>query len=180
MKTIYFVRHAQAEGQPREARLTKIGEEQAQQLVEFFKDKQVDFIYSSPFTRALATIRPFAESRGLEIRKDGRLEERVLSSSEHPDWKEMLRLSFEDFTLEYDGGESCGSGFDRAGSILSEAMAGPFQNILFVTHGNLMTLLLRHIDDRFGVNELFSLTNPDVYEIKIDESTRQWKRVWMP
>ncbi|MED1205245.1 histidine phosphatase family protein [Heyndrickxia acidicola] len=179
MKTIYFIRHAQAEGQPREARLTKKGEEQAQQLAEFLNDKQIDCIYSSPFERALSTIQPFAALQGLEVKKDKRLEERVLSSNMHPDWKEMLRLSFEDFTLVYDGGESCGSGFERAGSILDEAITGKSENIVFVTHGNLMTLLLRHIDSCFGVTELFSLTNPDVYEINIDETGRQWKRIWL-
>ncbi|MGD6841439.1 histidine phosphatase family protein [Bacillus infantis] len=80
MKTLYIVRHAKAEGQPFESRLTEEGRRQAVELAGFFKDRPVDFIYSSPFIRALETVGPLAESKGLDVSADSRLGERVLSS----------------------------------------------------------------------------------------------------
>lgn len=53
MKTIFLVRHCKAAGQAPEARLTDEGQKQAEQLVYFFKDEDIEAIYSSPFVRAL-------------------------------------------------------------------------------------------------------------------------------
>ena len=36
---------------------------------------------------------------------------------------------------------------------------------LLVTHGNLMTLLLKRFNDRIGFPEWQQLTNPDIYRI---------------
>ncbi|WP_284521660.1 histidine phosphatase family protein [Cytobacillus pseudoceanisediminis] len=103
MKTFYVVRHAKAEGQPFSARLTESGREQALKLIDFFKDKEINRIYSSPFVRAMETIRPLAQSRNLEIVEESRLGERVLSSILFDDWQEKLKQSFSDFELVFEG-----------------------------------------------------------------------------
>jgi 2,3-bisphosphoglycerate-dependent phosphoglycerate mutase len=178
MKTIYIVRHANAEGQPKEACLTIEGKQQSEQLAQFFSLKPIDKIYSSPFLRAIETIRPLAESRNIFVIQDERLSERVLSNRNFADWKEKLKWSFEDFDLVFEGGESSQSGFERAVSIVEEVIRNDDRQIVLVTHGNLMTLILRYFNEKVGINELFALTNPDVYEITIDEDRRNVKRIW--
>ena len=179
MKTIYVVRHAKAEGQPRESHLTMEGNKQAEQLVHFFQDKPIDRIISSPFLRTLQTIQPLAEMRKLPIIQDERLAERVLSSRDYPDWKEQLSLSFENFEMVLEGGESNQSGYERACSILEEIIQGDDKNVILVTHGNLMTLLLRYFNDKAGIDELFALSNPDVYEISINGEQKSMTRIWI-
>ncbi|NOZ43944.1 MAG: histidine phosphatase family protein [bacterium] len=42
-------------------------------MAERYADTQVDVIYSSPLQRCLDTIRPLAESKGLEINQDAQI-----------------------------------------------------------------------------------------------------------
>lgn len=176
MKTIYIVRHAKAEGQPFHASLTAEGGEQARHLASFLEKYPVEAIYSSPFKRALQTIQPFAERKGLSINEDDRLGERILSETDLTDWKGKLRESFEDFSLSFPGGESNAQGMARAASFIEFVVERKDDHIVVVSHGNLTTLLLRYFDEKYGYDELFALTNPDVYLVKVDEG--RVERVW--
>ncbi|MBA4538205.1 histidine phosphatase family protein [Bacillus aquiflavi] len=178
MKTIYLVRHGKAEGQPFSAPLTDKGREQARALVDFFKDRQVDKIYSSPYKRAVETITPVAENKKLNIIEDDRLSERVLSNTSFSDWQEKLKASFADFELVFEGGETQASGMKRAVSILEDVLAAKHQHIILVSHGNLTTLLLRYFNQQFGYHELMEMTNPDVFEVVISKNQPILRRIW--
>lgn len=178
MKTFYIIRHAKAEGQPFSAKLTDRGRKQAQMLIAFFKDKEINRIYSSPFVRALETIKPLAESRNLDIIEDKRLGERVLSSVNYEDWQDKLKESFSDFELVFEGGESHSSGMERAASILKDLIASEEDHIVLVSHGNLSILLLRYFDEKVGFDHLMKMSNPDVFEIKGTHEGAVWKRIW--
>ncbi|MDM5229264.1 histidine phosphatase family protein [Cytobacillus sp. NJ13] len=178
MKTFYIVRHAKAEGQPFSAKLTESGREQALKLIDFFKGKEINRIYSSPFVRAIETIRPLAQSRNLEIVEESRLGERVLSSFLFDDWQEKLKQSFSNFDLVFEGGESHSSGMERAASLLDELIASNENHFVLVSHGNLSTLLLRYFDESAGFEHLMKMSNPDVFEIKADSEGAVWRRIW--
>ncbi|GLB58102.1 histidine phosphatase family protein [Cytobacillus sp. NCCP-133] len=178
MKTVYIVRHAEAEGQPISANLTAIEKEQALKLADYFKGKEINHIYSSPFVRAIETIRPLAESRNLEIIEETRLGERVLSSTLFGNWQEKLKQSFSDFELVFEGGESLTSGIERAASLLKELISSNEDHIVLVSHGNLSTLLLRYFDERVGYGHLMEMSNPDVFEIQVSNESAVWKRIW--
>ncbi len=80
-KTIYVIRHCEAEGQAADAPLTERGWLQAKELAGFVSERKVDRIISSPFLRAIQSIKPFADIKNLEIEQEERLTERVLSST---------------------------------------------------------------------------------------------------
>jgi 2,3-bisphosphoglycerate-dependent phosphoglycerate mutase len=178
LKILYIVRHAKAEGQPFESRLTEEGRKQAVKLAGFFKDKPVDFIYSSPFIRALETVGPLAESKGLDVSADSRLGERVLSSLYFDDWQDKLTQSFDDFGLRFENGETQEEGMARAASILEEALQRPEEHILLASHGNLSTLLLRYFDGQSGFDVLMKMSNPDVFRIAISVDGHVLERIW--
>ncbi|WP_080845313.1 histidine phosphatase family protein [Cytobacillus gottheilii] len=178
MKTIYVVRHAKADGQDFEAKLTDSGKEQAHLLKTFFKDKQIEVIYSSPFIRAIETIKPLAQERGLQIVEDARLGERVLSSEMFPDWQDKLQKSFDDFDLVYEGGESQASGMNRAQEMIQHILQLEVNNIVLVSHGNLTTLLLRYFDQKIGFKEHMEMSNPDVFEITVENEQAALRRLW--
>ncbi len=46
-----------------------------------------------------------------------------------------------------------------------------------VTHGNLMTLLLKSVDDAAGFAEWESLASPDVYRVNYTEGVAHVKRI---
>lgn len=171
-KLIYLVRHCQAAGQAPEAELTAKGEEQAQELARFFKGIDVAHIISSPFTRVIQSIEPTSDMRGLQIEVDSRLSERVLSTEDLPDWMERLEESFGNLDLKLMGGES---GNEATARGMEAVVNAPDRSIL-VSHGNLMGLLLKKMDASYGFKEWKELSNPDVYEVSLDEGSM--KRIW--
>ncbi|MEH7883037.1 histidine phosphatase family protein [Bacillus sp. JJ1609] len=178
MKTVYLVRHASAEGQPIDAPLTEQGRRQALALVEFFKQKEIDLIFSSPFKRAIDTIKPLSDSKKIKIIEDSRLGERVLSTVSFEDWRDKLKQSFDDFDLVFEGGESHTAGMERAKSLLEDILCSKDENILLVSHGNMTTLLMRYFNESFGYDCLMEMTNPDVFELVVSDEKTILKRIW--
>ncbi|HLU21640.1 MAG TPA: histidine phosphatase family protein [Bacillaceae bacterium] len=104
-KSIFVVRHCKAVGQQPEAQLTEEGINQSLSLVRFFSTYNIDRIISSPFTRAIQSITPYAKKRNINIEIDNRLAERTLSNQSYHDWMEKLKKTFTDMDLKYDSGE---------------------------------------------------------------------------
>lgn len=179
MKNLYVVRHAKAEGQPFDAKLTEAGREQAEALVDLFKGIPVERILTSPFIRAVETIRPLAKKKGLDLETDDRLKERVLAGQSFEDWKEKLQESFSDFDLLFEGGESNRSGLSRVESLLNDVEKMAETNIVLVSHGNLSTLILHFFDKNYGYEHLLEMTNPDVFHITWNfGNDATIKRIW--
>ncbi|RXI98612.1 histidine phosphatase family protein [Anaerobacillus alkaliphilus] len=168
-KKIYLIRHCAAEGQASEAKLTKEGEIQAEELAQFFKDMRVDRIISSPFQRALQTIQPLAAIRDIQIEMDDRLAERILSSENLVDWQSKLMETFSDLDLTFPGGESSRDAIKRIVSVVEDIFLSEEENTIIVTHGNLLSLFLHHIDETFGFDEWKALSNPDVFLVREGE-----------
>jgi 2,3-bisphosphoglycerate-dependent phosphoglycerate mutase len=178
LKKIYLIRHCEAEGQQAEAQLTDNGLNQASNLAEFFSDIQIDRIISSPYTRAIQSIKPLAEHLNIEIEKDHQLTERVLSTKNLPDWFEKLRTSFDNLELKFEGGESSQEAMNRIAEVVEEVFNNETNNSIIVTHGNLMALLLKYYNHDFGFEEWQNLSNPDVYLLKNEKNQVTYERVW--
>ncbi|TDL82449.1 histidine phosphatase family protein [Peribacillus frigoritolerans] len=178
VKHLYLIRHCQAHGQKVSASLTVAGFQQAERLVSFFEGKKIDRILSSPFRRAVQTADPLAAARGLEIERDDRLAERVMSGTDMADWKEKLKETFDDFTLAFEGGESNESGMKRVSSLLGDLQAADESHIVLVSHGNLSVLLLRSFEESYGYDHMMKMSNPDVFHIEINEHERKIRRIW--
>jgi 2,3-bisphosphoglycerate-dependent phosphoglycerate mutase len=166
MKRIYLIRHCEAEGQPSEAPLTDKGHKQAIRLSEYFKGIPIDSIISSPFKRAIQSIEPLAKRENLEIETNELLTERILSNQNLSDWLEKLRATFDNLDLKYEGGESSNEAMKRIIEVVEKAFNSEAQNIMIVTHGNLLSLLLKHYNHHFGFEDWKSLSNPDVFLLK--------------
>jgi 2,3-bisphosphoglycerate-dependent phosphoglycerate mutase len=156
--------------------LTAAGILQAGQLAEFFDGIEVDSIITSPFARARQTGWPLAERKNLHVDVDSRLGERVLSSTDFKDWLIKLEDTFLDLHLKYEGGESSSEAMTRVCDVLEEL--GDGSRTVLVTHGNLMSLLLRCYDERFGFEQWQALTNPDVYVLRIKDEISVVERIW--
>lgn len=77
MTKIIFIRHGRTDYNEAEkfdciwvASLTQDGKNQADNLVEIFKDENISAIYSSPFQRCVDTVRPLSEAKGIMITQD--------------------------------------------------------------------------------------------------------------
>lgn len=161
LKKIYVIRHCEAEGQLPEARLTKKGYQQALKLSSYFSEMNIERILSSPFIRAIETIQPFAEIFDIKVEKNENLTERVLSNQNLPDWLEKLSKTFDDNELKYEGGESSREAMQRIVGVVEEVFKSEYNNAIIVTHGNLMSLLLKFYNNHFGFENWKNLSNPD-------------------
>ena len=110
-------------------------------------------IVSSPHTRAVESAEPLARSLGLPVETDPRLRERALASVSLPHWRERVRGSFADPDLCLEGGESSRTATERAAAVIADALTYPAPVAAVVTHGNLLSLILRHLDRRYGFDE---------------------------
>ncbi|ATP40930.1 histidine phosphatase family protein [Solibacillus sp. R5-41] len=180
MKKLYVIRHCEAEGQNPEAALTEKGYKQAIELKNFFCDKKIERIITSPYQRAIESIQPLAKTLNIEIEHDNRLSERVLSNTVLSDWLEKLELTFQDFELKFEGGESSSEAKKRILELVEQIQDEEFNHIILVTHGNLMSLLLNHFNNDFGFNEWKNLSNPDIYVLEFPKNKAIYKRIWKP
>ncbi|WP_144532926.1 histidine phosphatase family protein [Bacillus pumilus] len=179
MKTYYIVRHCQANGQSEDASLTPQGIAQSHALAQFFSSIHLNQIISSPYKRAIQTSEPLAYAKKLEVKIDQRLAERLLSSKPMDDWYEKLNLSFTDLHLTCEGGESSHEAMNRIVEVLYEQINSEKDHTLFVTHGNIMTLLLKHANPAIGFKEWEKLSNPDVFVLKYFKPDHiEIERIW--
>jgi len=165
IKTLYLIRHCSAAGQEPDAPLTEEGARQAEDLANWLTGKGIESIISSPYSRAYNSILPFSQRQGLTIHTDDRLVERALCAGTLPDWRDRLAETFEDLDLRLQGGETSRAAMARASAVVNEAISGACHTIILVTHGNLLTLLLKHFDGAFGFEDWQRMTNPDVYKV---------------
>jgi 2,3-bisphosphoglycerate-dependent phosphoglycerate mutase len=150
--TILLVRHAEpvAPGHPRypenDRPLSRLGRCQAERLRDELAGEAVAAVYSSPYPRALQTVQPLARLHGLDVTIVDDLRERLLSAEPVADWREQLRRSWLDFSLEVSGGESSAGAQLRIRTVLDELAARHVgETAVVASHGNLIALGLHAI-----------------------------------
>lgn len=178
VKNIYIIRHCKAEGQSSDAPLTNNGFSQAKKLADFLSDKQVDYIVSSPFKRAVQSIKPYAEKRGIEVAVDNRLSERVLSPVPLSDWLEKLEAAFYDLDMRYEGGESGNEAMKRIIAVVDDIVESDSDNAVMVAHGGIISLLLQYYEATYSFEQWKNLSNPDVYLLSLSQGNHLLKRLW--
>ena len=183
-KLVHVVRHCWPEGQEPAAPLTPEGRVQAAALADFLVEAsradgvRIERIISSPFARAQQSAAPLAARVGIAIETDARLRERSLTTASRSDWRDLVRASFDDLDLRLEGGESNRTAMHRAAAVLEGIRRHPAQTTALVTHGNLLTLLLKCLDGRVGFDEWGRLTYPDVFRVALRDGGPQVARIW--
>lgn len=107
----------------------------------------------------------------------------MLSAAALEDWMSKLEKTYLDMDLSYEGGESSNEATARGISVIHDIMSSPESNVLIVTHGALMSLILRAYNPQFGFDEWKKLSNPDVYRLELDPVKGPHsvlERVWEP
>ena len=185
LEMILLVRHCSALGQSPEAELSESGKIQTEklsnELATFFN---ITRIISSPFKRAIETVKPLANKFNLEIECDELLMERILFEEENCDgWEDKLKHSFVDFNFKASkGGESNSECQSRARKFLQKLEKSSGVTVV-VSHGNLIATLLSLNGEAqaFGYEEMCSLSRPDVFILNFNFESKQllsFDRIW--
>ena len=176
--TILLIRHCASLGQGETAGISPSGAVAADALAKRLLSLELDAIYSSPYRRALATIEPFATRASMTVAIDERLKERVLADEDRDDWLTQIERSFEDGEHCLKGGESMNATRDRGLAALADIAQGGHRRPVAVSHGALISAVLRACDRSFGFEHWRSLRNPDLFELSFRQATlTSWRRL---
>lgn len=155
MKTLYFVRHCAPDKTVHEDRirpLTEQGRRDAQRLTERFRGVGVDRVVSSPYLRAMDTVRGIAEARGLTVETDDDLRERAVGTWVE-DFDTFARAQWSDMDYALPDGESLNTVMQRNLSALKRLLAHPAETTVVGTHGTALCTLIRAFDADFGYDD---------------------------
>ncbi len=155
--SVYLIRHPEVENVSLkvfngsiDVDLSKEGLKQAERLSEFFKNKGITKIFSSPLKRCHKTAQMIKESTKSELIIDNRLKERNFGIFESLSWKQISKQypteasSFlkDPFNFRIKNGESFFDVYERAKSFLDELNFN--ENILIVAHGGVNRVIIKH------------------------------------
>ena len=154
MTTVYFVRHAQpnyANHDDWARELTKKGVEDSKRVTRFLWDKGVDAVFSSPYKRAVDTVRDFAEKKGLEIRLETDFRERKIDSVWIEDYASFCESQWKDFDYKRADGETLREVQARNIAALERLLEEYRDKTIVVgSHGTALSTIINHYDERFG------------------------------
>jgi len=177
--TMILIRHAESCPRPDVPEadwcLSSRGHGQSEELADRLAGAGIGVIVSSPYRRAIDTVRPLAARlhSTIIIRRD--LRERKLCEGMRDDWQELIKRAWSDFSFALSG---CESGFACQKRVLA-CLAGlateyAGQKVAVCSHGNAIGLLLNSIDRTFGYANWQSMKTPDVFRIDWDAGRGQW------
>lgn len=163
MANVYFVRHAQPNFDNHDdltRELSPKGLRDAVRVTEFFADIRIDAVYSSPFRRAVDTVRGVAQARGLDIGLIDDLRERRVDGGWIEDFDSFARRQWSDFDYRLPGGESLGQVQRRSVAALERLTAdNPGRNIVIGSHGTSLSTIINHYDPGFGYADFLEIQN---------------------
>jgi 2,3-bisphosphoglycerate-dependent phosphoglycerate mutase len=160
--------------------LSARGRQDAERVASLLVPARPTAIYSSPYRRARQTVEPLAERLGLPIQERSELRERALGDGWRQDWEAAIRPTWVDFHFAYPDGETNAEAEVRARAVYEELVSRHRgQSLVVASHGNLIVLMLHHLDAGFGFELWRSLTLPDVYELEADlNGGVELRRLW--
>jgi 2,3-bisphosphoglycerate-dependent phosphoglycerate mutase len=180
---IFLVRHADARWMPDPARpLSPRGEEDAVLVADLLEEQPIEAVYCSSEYRAVQTVLPLAQRKGLQITEDDRLCERHLTDYKLDDFKAMVRAAWDDPDFCLPGGETNRAAQKRGVEAIEEIVERhPRGNVVAGTHGTLLALIVRQYLPQTGFDLWNDMTFPDVYGFHIlGSGGAELRRLWRP
>lgn len=177
MTTVYFVRHAQPNYDNHNdfsRELSAKGLKDRLLVTEFLMDKGINTVLSSPFKRAVDTVRDFAEKVGLPIETINDFRERQIDSCWIEDFDAFSRMQWADFTYKRSDGESLAEVQRRNIRALERVLEQyADQNIVIGSHGTALSTIINHYDPSFGHTEFERIKGlmPWIVQFDFDEMT---------
>ena len=157
MTDIYFVRHAEPDysnHNDMERPLTEKGLSDRRLVTEFLADKNINAVLSSPYKRAVDTVKQFADSRGLPVVTVEDFRERRVDSVWIEDIESFFVRQWGDFSYKLNDGEALGEVQQRNIAALQRALERySGQNIVIGTHGTALSTIINYYDSGFGYEQ---------------------------
>ena len=172
--SVYFVRHAQPDFRIKDdliRPLTEKGMEDRKKVTSILRNKNVSAIYSSPYLRAIDTVKDFADNIGLEIKTDVNLCERRFGEGIE-DYKLYFKRQWDDFEFKLPQGESLREVQQRNITALFNILKTDLgKNIAVGTHGTALSTIINYFNPDFGHDQFMSIIDkmPHIICLKFKE-----------
>jgi len=155
--TIYFVRHAEPNYENHDDILRELsskGLKDRKLVTDFLMDKQIDIVLSSPYKRAIDTVRDFADAKGIKITIIEEFKERRVDSEWIDDFNSFCKKQWEDFSYKLSDGECLAEVQKRNVLALSDVLE-QYRNkkIVVGSHGTALSTIINYYDKNFGYSD---------------------------
>ena len=123
-------------------------------VTELLMDKQIDIILSSPYKRAVDTVRDFAEIKGIDIIVIDEFKERRVDRGWIEDFNSFCKKQWEDFSYKLSDGESLKEVQSRNVLALNRVLENyEGLNIVIGSHGTALSTIINYYDKTFGYSD---------------------------
>ena len=172
MTTIYFVRHAQPDylnHDDMSRELTPQGMEDRKKVTTFLKDKNVNVVLSSPYKRAMDTVRDFANSANLPVISVPDFRERKMDSGWTEDFDSFCRQQWADFDYKLSDGETLRQVQIRNIAALEKVLDEYAGKVVVVGgHGTAISTVMNYYDPGFGYESFERIRNRMPWVVRMD------------
>lgn len=129
--------------------LTDLGYAQARELAETLSGKRIDFLLSSPLTRAVRTSAILADVLGIEVVLEDRLKEQHYGKFEGTvRHSTAFKEAKKQFANRHEGGESLFQVAQRVYNLLDEIQVSySSANVLLITHGSVSRVIHSYFNE---------------------------------
>lgn len=157
MTVVYFVRHSipnfdNHDDLTRE--LSAQGLEDRKLVTKFLWDKEIDVVLSSPYKRAVDTVKEFADAKGLKIELIDDFRERKVENGWIEDFNAFCKKQWADFEYKLSDGECLREVQERNIAALKrvlERYAG--KNVVVGSHGTALSTIINYYDSSYGYDD---------------------------
>lgn len=182
MTNLYFVRHAHSTytsdelGRP----LSERGFGDSLKVTELLITEKIDIVVSSPYERAMQTVKGIADYIDTEVEIIEGFKERILTLVPANDFTLAITKVWDDFQFSWKGGESNiiaqKRGIEATYHVLDKYKD---KNIVIGTHGNIMVLIMNFFDKQYDFSFWKNLDMPEIYKLNFDgRELISVKRLW--
>ncbi len=169
--TIYFVRHATSDHTNRDERtrgLTEKGLQDCKLVTEYLNDKDIDFLFSSPYHRSVLTIQDFANKSNLDIQCIEDFRERKVDSGWIENFEEFARKQWSNFTYKLNDGEPLCEVQKRNIHALQKLLID-YKDKTFVigTHGTALSTIINYYQPTFQFDDFWNIVDVMPWIVKM-------------
>lgn len=157
MRKVYFVRHAKPDFSVHDDLTRPLIEEafeDCKKVTRFLSDKGITKVYSSPYKRAIDTVKHFAESINLEIEIIDDFRERKIDDVWIEDFNGFAKRQWEDFEYKLAEGECLSQVQKRNVKALMGILEdNPEGNLVVGSHGTALGTIVNYYNRQFDYSE---------------------------
>lgn len=172
MKTIYLVRHAEPNFENHDDKSRELsfnGLIDRNNVTKYFENIEIEGIYTSPYKRAVDTIKPCSENKNLNIILVDDFRERAVGRWLE-NFDEFAQKQWSDFNYKIENGENLNEVQVRNIRALSDITNK--KAVIVSGHGTAISTIINFYFKKFGYDDFKKLKMPFIVKLKLDNDLK--------